>query len=140
MREHSYSRYVCEQTYCIRAQHEYTRVEKMFEILISNLQIIAPTVWGGFALYGAWYFTRAKRLSPLTKTEAKQLWTIHKQDSGCKAQKWRQVKRGKLTVGFECECGYKHVQKRPLVTHAPTSLETPEVSPFDRLHTTHKTA
>jgi len=112
----------------------------MFEILTSNLQIIVPTVWGGFALYGAWYFTRAKRLSPLTKTEAKQLWIIHRQDAGCKGQKWRLVKRGKLTVGFKCECGYTHIQKRPLVTHAPTSLETPQVSPFDRLHTTHKTA
>jgi len=112
----------------------------MFEILTSNLQIIVPTVWGAFAAYVAWYFIRAKRLSPLTRSEAKTLWTLHKQDSGCKGQKWRQVKRGKLTVGFECECGYKHVQKRPLLAHAPTSLETPQVSPFDRLHTTHKTS
>jgi len=112
----------------------------MFEILTSNLQIIVPTVWGGFAVYGAWCFTRAKRLSPLTKNEAKQLWTIHRQDSNCKGQKWRQVKRGKLTVGFECECGYKHVQKRPLLAHAPTVFKTQQISPFDRLHTAHKTA
>jgi hypothetical protein len=112
----------------------------MFEILTSNLQIIVPTVWGVFAVYGSWYFARAKRVSPLTKTEAKQLWIIHRHNVDCKGLKWRQVKRGKLTVGFQCECGYTHVQKRPLVAHAPASLETPQVLPFDRLHTSHRTA
>lgn len=109
-------------------------------MFMSNLQIIVPTVWGSLAVYGAWYFARAKRISPLTATEAKQLWTIHKHDAGCRCKKWRQIKRGKLTVGFQCECGYEHVQKKPLVAHAPASLETQQVSAFDRLHTSHKSA
>ncbi len=113
-------------------------VKKMFEILTSNIQIIVPTVWIGLAVYAAWYFTRAKRYSPLTTTEARQLWMIHRRDARCTSKKWRQVKRDKLTVGFECECGYTHVQKKPLVAHAPASLEASQVTAFDRLHTSHK--
>jgi hypothetical protein len=110
----------------------------MFEILTSNLQIIMPTLWAGLAAYATWYFARAKRYSPLTATEAKQLWMIHRHDASCNSRKWRQIKREKLTVGFQCECGYTHVQKKPLVAHAPASLQTPQVSAFDKLHTSHK--
>jgi len=110
----------------------------MFETPIQNLYIITPALWGTFIVYLAWYFTRAKRYSPLTHTEAKQLWTLHKLDTECTAKKWRQLKNGKQTIGFECECGYKHFQKKPLVTHAPTTISTAQASAFDRLHTSHK--
>lgn len=88
-------------------------------------------------MYLAWYFTKAKRYSPITQTEAKQLWTIHKHNARCNSKKWHQVRKGKVTVGFECECGYKHLQKKPLVAHAPAAINS-QISAFDQLHTTHR--
>lgn len=114
--------------------------ENMLDMLTSNLYIIMPTLWGCFTVYLAWYFARAKHFSPVTPTEARQLWTIHKRDTRCNGRKWRQVKNGKQTVGFQCECGYRHVQKKPIVAHAPTTLDRPQVSTFDKLHTSHKSA
>lgn len=112
----------------------------MFELFTSNLWILTPTTWVCFTVYAAWYFTRVKRYSPITPTEARQLWTIHKQDVHCNGRKWRRLKNGKQTVGFQCECGYRHVQKRPIIAHAPTAPNSPEISAFDRLHTSHKSA
>jgi hypothetical protein len=112
----------------------------MFETFTSNLSIMMLALWGCFMTYASWYFTKAKRYSPITPTEARQLWTIHKHDTRCNGRKWRQVKNGKQTVGFQCECGYRHMQKRPLVTRTPAALDSPRVSAFDRLHTSHKSA
>jgi len=43
-------------------------------------------------------------------------------------------------VGFQCECGYRHVQEKPLIAQMPTGLSNSEVSAFDRMHTSHKSA
>jgi hypothetical protein len=130
-----------ENRHIVSVNNTNTDGENMFEILSSNLYlIIVPTMWACFATYLAWYFTRVKRYSPLTPTEARQLWTIHKHDTDCNGTKWRQVKHGKETVGFECDCGYKHVQKRPMIAHAPATLDNTQVSTFDRLHTSHKSS
>jgi len=112
----------------------------MLESLIQNLWIITPAVWVLLVSYLTWYFAKVKRYSPISQTEAKQLWIIHKQSSNCCGKKWHQVKNRNQTVGFECECGYKHMQEKPLVAHSPIVLETPQVSAFDKLHTSHKSA
>lgn len=117
-----------------------THGENMFETFTSNLSIIMPALWGCFTMYASWYFTKAKHYCPITPTEARQLWKIHKNYTHCNGRKWRQVKNGKKTVGFQCECGFRHTQKRPLVTHTPAALDSPQVSAFDKLHTTHKSA
>ena len=128
-----------ENRHIVSTQNTNTDGENMFNMLTSNLWIIImPATWACFTTYLAWYFTRAKRYSPITPTEAKQLWTIHRHTTHCHGRKWRQVKNGKQTVGFQCECGYKHVQKKPIVAHAPAALGGSEVSPFDKLHTSHK--
>lgn len=77
--------------------------------------MLVPPLWVCFAVYAIWYFTSAKRHAPLTPNEAKLLWKIHKQNIKCGAKKWRELKRGDRIIGFECECGYKHVQKRPII-------------------------
>jgi hypothetical protein len=130
-----------EKRHIVSLQNTNTDGENMFEMLISSLYLISmPTVWACFATYIAWYFAKAKRYSPLTTAEARQLWTIHRHDTDCNGRKWRQLKRGKQTVGFECECGYKHVQKRPMIAHAPAALNNSQMSAFDSLHTSHKSA
>jgi len=127
-----------ENRHIVYMQNTSTDGENMLEMLTSNLWIIMPTTWASFTTYVAWYFTRAKRCSPITTAEAKQLWTIHRNATHCRGKKWREVKNGKRTVGFQCDCGYRHVQKKPLIAHAPVTLAEPEVSAFDKLHTSHK--
>jgi hypothetical protein len=84
------------------------------------LEIIAFTTWIVFVAYATWYFTSAKHTTPISPDEARLLWKIHKQTLRCDARRWRKIKNGNKTVGFECECGYKHVQKRPVSARAPT--------------------
>jgi len=113
-------------------------VKSMMEIFIPNLWVLTPTLWLCFASYITWYITKAKHYSPITQTEAKQLWKIHRRNMNCNGRKWRQIKCGGKTVGFQCECGHKHIQERPIVAHIPATPISSEVSAFDRLHTTHK--
>ena len=129
-----------DKRHIVSMENINTDGENMFEVLMSNLWIVMPALWGCFTTYVVWYFTKAKRYSPLTPTEARQLWTIHKHDTRCNGKKWRRVKNGKQTVGFQCECGYRHVQKKPLIAQTPVRLNNSELSAFDRIHTSHKSA
>ena len=111
--------------------------------MIENMvQILFPTMWACFAVYIMWYVTSAKHCVPITRTEAKALWHIHKQSVRCNGKKCKEIKRRGQIVGFECACGYKHFQKRPIVGSTPPGgaikFEDPESSAFDSLHTTYK--
>ena len=83
------------------------------------LEIIVPALWTLFAVYIVWYCTSAKHYAPITSTEAKMLWVLHRNGVRCNAKRWREVRRIGKIVGFECECGHKHIQKRPIVSSAP---------------------
>jgi len=62
----------------------------------------------------------AKRSAPITQNDARVIWAMHKTDSGCKHGKWRFIRhRENKIVGFECGCGYKYQQKRPLFSRMP---------------------
>jgi hypothetical protein len=95
-------------------------VIKMFD----TLETSAFALWTFFVVYATWYLTSAKDYAPLTPYETKILWKIHKQNIGCNGKKWQMIKRRGKIVGFQCECGYKHVQKRPIVASAP-AIPTP---------------
>jgi len=108
----------------------------MWEILIVS------ALWVGFAAYATWYFTSAKHFAPITLSEARILWKIHRQNVQCNARRWREIRRGGKIVGFECECGYKHVQRRPIVGNTPTinvQSQNPQNSALAKLHTTYET-
>jgi hypothetical protein len=75
--------------------------------------------WVGSGVYALWFTTRAKDYAPISLFEASVLWRIHKRDFNCSGKRWQEIKRGKKVVGFECECGFRHVQKRPLVQSPP---------------------
>jgi hypothetical protein len=107
-------------------------IETFINMTKTNLEILMLTLWLFFAGYATWYLTSAKRYAPLTFHEADILWRIHKQSIRCKATKWREIKRRGKIVGFECECGYRHIQKCPITVSAP------ENSVLDKLHTTYK--
>jgi hypothetical protein len=104
------------------------------------LEIITIVLWSVFIAYLIWYFTSAKHYFPITEKEAKILWKIHKQNVQCNARKWRKIKRGVKTIGFECECGYKYIQKRPLVINPPVCKTPQEISILEKLHTSYKSA
>ncbi|MEM2937547.1 MAG: hypothetical protein QXJ63_03275 [Candidatus Bathyarchaeia archaeon] len=102
-------------------------VEKMIEI-------IAPAIWAGLLTYTVWYFAAAKHYAPISPHEAKILWKIHKQTAKCNSKTWREIHRGKKIVGFECECGYKHIQKRPIRANTPSPAINPQISVIRELH------
>lgn len=120
-------------------------VKSMLEIIMSVLEILSPmseilmpTLWLCFVAYAAWYYMFAKKYAPLTRKEVRILWKLHKQNVGCKAKKWQEIRRKDRMVGFECECGYKHVQKRPIAASMPVS-HVSQVSPvFYKMHTTYE--
>lgn len=107
-------------------------IEASIEAARNNLELLMVTLWICFAGYSVWYLTLANRYVSLTPNEADLLWKMHKQSVGCKAEEWRKIKRGQEIVGFECECGYRHVQKGPITLHAT------KPSVLDRLHTTYE--
>jgi hypothetical protein len=100
------------------------------------IEILAATAWATFLGYTVWYFTMAKHYAPLTLEEAQVLWKIHKQNANCQSTKWRKIRKGGKIVGFECECGYRHVQKSPIVksTLAPTEIQTDVTAIYKKLH------
>jgi len=112
----------------------------ILEMVAPNSEILMPALWACFTTYAAWYFTSAKHHTPLTYKEARMLWEIHKQETQCKSKKWHKIRRKDRIIGFKCDCGHKHIQKRPITTNTPTERETAQTqtSVFDKLHTTHK--
>jgi len=52
----------------------------------------------------------------MTLEEAETLWKFHRQKTCCKAETWREITKKKKLIGFECECGFRSIQKKPLVT------------------------
>ena len=81
-----------------------------------NSGVLIPAMWLSLGFATAWFLLSAKRVVPLSWEEAETLWKFHKQKSGCRAQSWREVVRGDKIVGFTCECGHEHVQKRHIIT------------------------
>ncbi|MGB8781182.1 MAG: hypothetical protein WCD81_11125 [Candidatus Bathyarchaeia archaeon] len=112
----------------------------MIEMFTSNLWIIAPSLWACFIAYVIWYSARAKDYAPITPTEARQLWVIHQQDSHCSSKKWRQLRKRGITVGFECGCGHKYTQLRPIVAHLPSTAVQLQTATLNTAEPPNKTS
>jgi hypothetical protein len=105
------------------------------------IEILTFTLWTLFIAYTTWYLTKAKHYAPITHTEARMLWKIHKHTHQCNEKRWREIKRGSKTIGFECGCGYTHVQQRPIVGNLPSPETGTQETQFlivNRLHTPYK--
>ena len=104
--------------------------------MVKNMiEIVAITLWVCLAAYATWYFTSAKNYAPLTSREVRLLWKIHKQTTGCDSKQWREIRRGRKIVGFACECGYKYMQKRPIVASTPQPVVTRSAATiYQKLH------
>jgi hypothetical protein len=100
--------------------------------MFDTLEILVFTVWTALVAYATWYFTSAKNYAPLTPNEAKILWKIHKQNINCNGKKWQAIKHHGKIIGFKCECGYKHTQKRPIVASTPTPTMYPQTAILEK--------
>ena len=90
----------------------------MTQILESFLSsgVLIPAIWLSLGLAIAWFLLSAKRVVPVTKEEAETLWKVHRQQAHCSSKKWKEIVKSNKVVGFECECGHKHVQKKHIIT------------------------
>ena len=78
--------------------------------------VLIPAIWLSLGFVIAWFLLSAKRVVPLTREEAETLWKFHKQKTKCRAESWQEIVRRNKIIGFECECGHKHIQKKHIIT------------------------
>lgn len=71
------------------------------------------------------YFTKSKREASITRQDADILWKLHKRKTDCHGHKIQHLtlKNGQIK-GFKCECGYRYIQKRPLLSQVPQPYDT----------------
>ena len=81
-----------------------------------NSGVLIPGLALCFGLYIAYVLLSAKNIVPMSEKEAESLWKFHRATKCCGAEKWQKITKRHKLIGFECECGHKHVQKKPLVT------------------------
>jgi hypothetical protein len=93
--------------------------------MIDILLISIPAFWVAFTCCLVWYLTSAKKHAIITFDDAKALWHIHKKNTNCTSYKWKPIshKSGKIS-GFECDCGFKYNQKRPLFYNKPKETQS----------------
>ena len=77
--------------------------------------VLIPGLALCFGFYIGYLLLAARNAVPMTKEEANTLWKIHKQKDRCKAETWHEITEDKTLVGFECECGFRQIQKKPLI-------------------------
>lgn len=90
-------------------------LNSMLQMIVPVSEILMPIMWTCFAVYISWLVVRTKKYEPITVEEARLLWKVHKKKAQCEAKKWQKIMRKNKMIGFECGCGYKHTQKRPIL-------------------------
>jgi hypothetical protein len=80
-----------------------------------NSGVLIPAVWLSLGFLIAWFLLSARLFVPMTQKEIETLWKFHKQTSNCTSKSWNKIIRKNEIVGFTCECGHKHMQKKPLI-------------------------
>jgi hypothetical protein len=88
---------------------------ELLEVLL-NSGVLIPGLALCFGLYIAYILLSAKNIVPMNEEEAESLWKFHRATKCCGGEKWQKITKRNKLIGFECECGYKHVQKKPLIT------------------------
>jgi hypothetical protein len=83
------------------------------------LESSALSTWLILIAYFAWFSMSAKDYASMAPRDAETLWKIHKQDAECRSNRGHEIRQKENIVGFECECGYRHLQKRPITAKTP---------------------
>jgi len=97
-----------------------TKIHKKAKNMSMITTLIPPIAGGMIAACTIIYAATAKRKVPITAKEADILWKMHKKDTDCTSHKMqpRITENGEIT-GFQCQCGYKYTQQRPLMSRTP---------------------
>jgi len=91
-----------------------SRTQKQKEFIM--LEFIAFALWFSFGAYSTWFFGKAKQCVALSPKEVYLLWSVHKQETGCKAPTYIHITQPrKGIIGFQCQCGHNYLSKRPIV-------------------------
>ena len=90
-------------------------IVSIFQSFFAYSEYLVPAVWVALGCAVAWFLLSAKRIHEITPREAEILWKTHKQFKHCSAKKFDTIKKRKKTIGYICECGYKHKQERPMI-------------------------
>jgi hypothetical protein len=91
-----------------------TQILGIFEVILDS-GVLIPSLALAFGFYIAYILLSARNVFPMTKEEAETLWKFHKQKDCYKAEKWHEVIKRNKIVGYECECGFRHIQNKHLV-------------------------
>jgi hypothetical protein len=78
--------------------------------------VLIPGLALCFVFYVAYLLFAARNFVPMTREEAETLWKFHKLKDGCKAKTWHEITKENDLIGFQCECGFRQIQKKPLIT------------------------
>jgi hypothetical protein len=78
--------------------------------------VLIPGLALCFGFYIAYLLLSARNVVPMTRKEAETLWKFHKQKSCCQAEQWYEIAKKNKLIGFECDCGFKQIQKKHLIT------------------------
>jgi len=90
-------------------------VLSIFQSFFSNIEYLVPTMWVALGCAVTWFLLSAKKYRNMSPQEVEMLWKSHKQLMQCTANKFTELKKGKSTIGYVCQCGYKHKQERPII-------------------------
>ena len=86
----------------------------LFEVILDS-GVLIPGLALCFGFYIAYVLLSAKNVIPMTPEEIETLWKFHKQTKCCKAETWHEITKKKKLIGYECDCGFKQIQKKPLI-------------------------
>ena len=87
----------------------------IFQSFFSNIEFLVPTMWVALGCTAAWFLLSAKKTQTIPLEEVEILWKSHKQFMQCTAKKFTELKKGKGTIGYVCNCGHTHKQERPII-------------------------
>ena len=87
---------------------------QIIDVLFSS-GVFIPAIWLSLGFLIAGLVLSAKLSVPMNHKEIDMLWNFHKQKTKCKSKSCKEIIQKNRIVGFECECGFNHIQKKPLI-------------------------
>lgn len=88
------------------------------------IEILFGAVWTCLGAYIVWYFFKAETIQPLSSEVLTLTWQLHKNQAGCTASNIHTIHiKNDAIVGFTCDCGYNHIQKRLITQKTSTKIQ-----------------
>ena len=91
-----------------------TQILGLLQALLDS-GVLIPGLALCFGFYIAYVLLSARNVVPMSYEEAESLWKFHRQTKCCGAQTWHEITKKTKLIGYECECGFQHIQKKPLI-------------------------